>query len=342
MRLDWRGALGIALSAFLLWYILHGHVGEVWAVLSGSNPLLWVLSAATATMIFPLRARRWQAILAPLAGRIPVGPLWRATAIGMMVNNVLPLRPGEFARAFVISRERPEVKFSAAFASLAVDRLFDGVVVLLLMVGATLDPRFPADAQISGVSADRIAISAGLFLGAVAVGLYALVFFPEFVFRLAERSVGLLSPRFGGKVRAFLESFTGGLGVLRSPRLAAEVFVWALLHWLVNALAFYVGFLALDIDAPFTSTLFIQGLIVVGVALPSAPGFFGVFEAAAKLGLVLYGASDALALSWGIGFHIVSFVPITVIGAWYFSRLHLHVSDIAGGAKAHPDAAGPG
>lgn len=61
----------------------------------------------------------------------------------MMVNNVAPLRAGEFARAFAVTRALPQVKFTAAFASLAVDRLFDGTIVLLLMLAATLDPCFP-------------------------------------------------------------------------------------------------------------------------------------------------------------------------------------------------------
>lgn len=334
MKLDWRGALGIALSALLLWYLLRGHFGDVVGVLRTSNLTLWLLTAAAATSIFPLRARRWQAILAPLAGRLPFGPLWRATAIGMMVNNVFPLRAGEFVRAFVLSRERKEVPFTAGFASLAVDRLFDGVVVLMLMVAATFDPRFPADANIWGVPASRIAFTAAGFLGVVGVGLYALVCFPQFVYRVAHTVLGLVSPRLDDKVVGLMKTFASGLGMLRSPALALEVFWWALLHWLMNGLAFYLAFQALAIDAPFSAALFVQGIVVVGVALPSSPGFFGVFEGAAKVGLMLYGVSGSLALGWGIGFHIFSFVPITLIGGWYFSRMNLHLSDIAASKQA--------
>ena len=334
MKLDWRGALGIALSALLLWYLLRGHLGDVVGVLRTSNLAMWILASAAATSIFPLRARRWQAILAPLAGRIPFGPLWRATAIGMMMNNVFPLRAGEFARPFVLSRERKDVPFAAGFASLAVDRLFDGVVVLLLMVAATFDPRFPADANIGGVPASRIAFSAAGFLGVVGVGLYTLVFFPHFMFRVAETVLGAISPKLADKIVGLMKTFASGLGMLRSPALALEVFGWTLVHWLMNGLAFYFGFLALDIDAPFSAALFVQGIVVVGVALPSSPGFFGVFEGAAKVGLMLYGVSDALALGWGIGFHIFSFVPITLIGGWYFSRMNLHLRDIVASKQA--------
>jgi uncharacterized protein (TIRG00374 family) len=329
MRLDWRGVLGILLSIALLTWVLWGtDLTEVWRIISGSNPLLWALCTVTATAIFPLRARRWQALLAPLAGRLPLMPLWKATAIGMMVNNVLPMRAGEFARAFAISRERRDVPFPAAFASLAVDRVFDGVMVIVLMLLATLHPRFPAESTVFGFTAGGLALSGGLFLLVVLAGLYSLVLFPAPFVGFAGRVAGMLGDRAALRVRGLLESFAGGLGVLRSPALALEVLWWTVLHWLTNGLAFYLGFLALGIDAPFAAALFVQGLIGLSVALPSSPGFFGVFEAAALAGLKLYGVSEAGAISWTLGFHILSFIPITVIGAWYFTRMHLHLSDL--------------
>jgi uncharacterized membrane protein YbhN (UPF0104 family) len=106
----------------------------------------------------------------------------------------------------------------------------------------------------------------------------------------------------------------------------------------VNAAAFWLGFLALDIAAPASAALFIQGLIVIGVSLPQAPGFFGAFELAGTAGLGLYGVSAANAVSWALGFHLLSFIPITVLGAWYFTRLDLHVKDLD---TAHPPTAAP-
>lgn len=329
MRLGWRGLLGIALSVLLLWFTLRGvDLQEVWTVLSTSSIPLWLACTVAATAIFPLRARRWQALLAPSAGRLPLAPLWHATAIGMMLNNVLPVRAGEPARAYALTRARREVRFTTAFASLAVDRLFDGVVVIGLMLLATLDPRFPADATIFGATAWGIAATAGLFLGAVFVVLAMLAYAPEFCLSLSDRLVGATLPRLAPKIRALLEGGIGGLGVLRDPRLALEVLWWAVLHWLMNALAFWLGFQALELAAPFSAALFTQGLIAIGVALPSSPGFFGPFELAGKVGLALYGVGDAGAVSWALGFHLLSFIPITVLGAWYFARLDLHLADI--------------
>lgn len=341
MTIGWRGALGIALSAGALWWTLHDvDLALVWGVLSHSNLPLWIACTVTSTAIFPLRARRWRALLEPVAGRLPFAPLWQSTAVGMMVNNVAPARAGEFARAFALSRARPEVKFTAAFASLAVDRLFDGTIVLLLMIVATLDPRFPHDS--AGASAVALSMrGAAVFLAAVLAVLAAMVFAPARLFALYDGTAGRLAPTLARRLRPLLEGFASGLGVLRSPRLVAEVFVWTLLHWLCNAFAFWLGFRALGIEAPITGALLLQGIIAIGVAIPSSPGFFGFFEGAAKAGLGLYGVSETQAVSFGIGFHVLSYIPITLIGAYYLTRLKLHFADFRrqdGDSRTAPEA----
>jgi uncharacterized membrane protein YbhN (UPF0104 family) len=99
-------------------------------------------------------------------------------------------------------------------------------------------------------------------------------------------------------------------------------------HWLLNALGFWFGFKAVGVTLPFSAALFLQTLIALGVALPSAPGFFGVFEKFATVGLGIYGVSATQATSWAIGFHILSFIPITLIGMWYFAKPGLHLKEI--------------
>src|SRR5207237_10793466 len=129
-----------------------------------------------------------------------------------------------------------------------------------------------------------------------------------------------VAPRFEGRGRRLLRSFADGLSVLRHPGRFAIVFGWALALWLCQALAFWVMFRALAIDVPFSAALFIQGLIVIGVALPSTPGYFGPFELGAVAGLRIYGIGDSLAIAWALTYHILSLIPITVIGLYYVAR----------------------
>jgi conserved hypothetical protein len=348
MKFGWRSALGIVLSAVLFYAAFKDiDFARVMANMREANLFLLVLSATCGTLTIPTRARRWRPILDPIAPNIPLDPLWRATAIGVMLNNVAPARAGEPARAFALSRFVPQVSFPAAFASLAVDRLFDMVVLLLLMFGAMLDPAFPAGAVIWGFSMSSLAAK-GLLLVIVALcGMYAMVLFPARVLSLYEALAQRIAPRLEERGRNALVALMHGLSVLRSPTRFASVFAWTMLHWLLNALAFWIGFKAFGINAPYSAALFLQGVIAIGVAAPQAPGFFGVFELCGKEGLRLYGVSGDAAVTWAFGYHFISFLPITIIGGWYFLRAGLSLAQVGdaekdvtpgGGAATAPSA----
>jgi uncharacterized protein (TIRG00374 family) len=324
MKISWRGLIGLALTVGLLWWAFHDvEWAELWRDVRTADPVLTAISIILATSVFPLRAARWRPILDPVALKLPYGPLWRATAMGFMANNLLPTgRAGELVRPYMLSRETT-VPFSAAFASLVVDRVFDALAVLLLLCFALLDPALP-----SNVSAATFATTSLIIVVGLGLALYGIVYFPDRLVRLYELFARRIAPRFEERGRVLLRSFADGLSVLRHPKRFAIVFAWALAHWLVQPLAFWVMFKAIGIDAPFSAAILVQGLIVLAVALPSSPGFFGPFEAAAKTGLAWYGVNDNLALAWALTFHVLSLIPITLFGLYYLARSGLHLGEL--------------
>lgn len=323
--------MGFALSAALLWWTLRGvPLEQVVGVLRQSNGLLFVISTVVATAIFPLRARKWRPILEPIAGTIAFAPLWRSTAVGMMVTNVFPLRAGEFARAFALTREVPRVALTSALGSLAIDRLFDALVVFAMMFAAMLDPRFPADATLAGRSVAQLATGGVLLMGGVFMACYLVVLHPEWVVHMAGALAQRIIPRHRDLLVGLVELAIGSLAVLRDTRRFFAVLGWTVLHWCTNAVALWLGFVAVGIDVPVSAAFFLQGVLAVGVAVPSSPGFFGVFEAAATIGLGVYGVPRDLAVSWALGSHLLNFIPITVLGALYFARLGVRVDDVRG------------
>ena len=323
--------MGFTLSATLLWWTLRGvPLEQVVGVLRQSNGLLFVISTVVATAIFPLRARKWRPILEPIAGTIAFAPLWRSTAVGMMVTNVFPLRAGEFARAFALTREVPRVALTSALGSLAIDRLFDALVVFAMMFAAMLDPHFPADATLAGRSVAQLATGGVLLMGGVFVACYLVVLHPEWVVHMAGALAQRIIPRHRDLLVGLVELAIGSLAVLRDTRRFLAVLGWTVLHWCTNAVALWLGFVAVGIDVPVSAAFFLQGVLAVGVAVPSSPGFFGVFEAAATIGLGVYGVPRDLAVSWALGSHLLNFIPITVLGALYFARLGVRVDDVRG------------
>ena len=330
MKAGWRGALGILLSVALLAWTLRGvSFTEVWHILRQSDALWFFASAVAATLTVPLRARRWQTILEPVVPDLPVGQLWRATAIGVMCNNVLPARAGELARAYALSRENPRVRFPAAFASLAVDRVFDAVVVILLMLAAMLAPDFPRDARFMGQTVTSWAGGGIIAVLGLITALYLIVLFPDRLITLFESLSRRVAPSIEERGRDALHHFASGLSVLRNPTRFASVLWWTLLHWVLNGVAFWLGFRAVGMEASLAAAFFLQGMIAIAVAVPSSPGFFGVFEFVSKAVLPVYGVDPTLAVSWAIGYHILSFIPITLIGGYYFVHLGLRLKELS-------------
>jgi uncharacterized protein (TIRG00374 family) len=335
MKFGWRGAIGILLSVgFLVFAFKDIEFAKVVENVRRAHLGLLLLSVVVATCTFPLRALRWRPILDPIAPNLPFAPLWSATVIGMMINNVVPARAGEFARAYALSRSTPQVSFPAAFASLAVDRLFDAVVLFGLMFLAMLDPDFPRGAKVLGQPASSYAAGGVVLVLVLMIAMYAMVLFPTRVLSAYEAVARRIAPKLEEKGRTAIVAIITGLSVLRTPGRFAAVFGWTIAHWLCQALAFWIAFRAFDIIVPFSAALFLQGLIAVGVAAPQAPGFFGVFELFGQVGLGLYGIPKDASTAWAISFHALSYIPITLIGVWYFARAGLSMHDLGGAERA--------
>jgi hypothetical protein len=207
------------------------------------------------------------------------------------------------------------------------------------MFVAMLDPAFPRGATLMDRPVASYAAGGVVVTVAVLAVMYAVVLFPARVLTTYELIARRLAPRLEARGREALVSLSNGLSVLKTPRRFAVVFAWTLVHWLVNALAFWIAFRAVGITAPFSAALFLQGVIAIGVAIPQAPGFFGVFETFGKYGLGIFGVPPDAAITWAIGFHFLSYVPITMIGAWYFVRAGLSMRDLGGVERAATEEA---
>lgn len=345
MRAHLRTVVGITLSILLLLWVLRDvSPAEVARELAGADLLLLTLSVVLTMAGFAIRALRWGVLLTPLGQRIPFRPRFAAVMVGFAANNLLPARVGEFARALTLARVT-SVGVAASFATLVVERIFDGLVLVGLLFAAMSTPAFPAFEAVAGVDPRAAARFAGLAMAIVGVGLLLLVLAPTRAVRFAEAlSAGLLPDRLARPVVAALESFLAGLAVLRDTRLLAISVGLAVGQWIFTGTSFLVAFRAFGIDeVPFAGAIFLQSLISLAVAIPSSPGFFGPFEAAARVGLALWDVVPEKAVSFAVGYHIAGFIPVTVIGIYYVWRLNLswrevRHSDETVEARAEADA----
>jgi uncharacterized protein (TIRG00374 family) len=325
--LDWKSAVGLLVSATLLYWVFRGQdPALILHNIATARPFPFVVATFWATFVFVIRAWRWRVILEPTGIETSFRSRFAATAIGFMGNNLIPLRVGEFMRAFALARVEP-VPVVAAFSSLVIERLLDGAAVVgLLFVSMTL-PGFPglfAEGAVYTTVARGIAVT----VAAVFAVLFAFVLWPRPAVRLAEAAVRVLPHSMRRPIVDALEAFLAGAAILRNPLVLLRSVVWTLVHWMVNALGFWFAFRAFGLDLDYTAALFFQSVIAIAVSVPSAPGFFGPFEAAATLVLAgMWGASTDRATALAIGFHVASFIPVTLIGLWYARAIGFSLRD---------------
>jgi len=323
--------LGAAITIGLLWWALRDvSLAEVWVHIRGARPVPLLAAVVIATGGFLLRVVRWQEMLAPAGTRPRFMPMWHAVAIGFMANHLLPARAGEVARAFVGAR-LGGLRFATTLGSLVLERALDGVAVLALMVLplATL-----SETQVGGRDiAPLLRLLASVFAAVIAVAfVFALA--PTATGRLARGALGVLLPtRWAERAAELVDGALQSVIVLRHPGPAARVLGWTFVFWTVNASSFFAAFAAFDLQLPFRAAFLVQGLIAIGVALPSAPGYFGPFEAATKFALVLYAVDPTRAVAYAVAYHLTTLLPITLLGLWSLKHAahlrlrQLHPSD---------------
>lgn len=327
------GLVGAVLAiALLLWALRGVHLGEVLRQIRQADPWPLALGIVLASLTFVLRLVRWRLLLRDEDGLpLQAWPLWHATAIGFMANNLLPFRAGELVRVLAATK-LSGARFTAAMSSIAVERIFDALTVVGLLGAGLLFSDLPAGVVVGGVTLARAAQVAGLLSIAALLAAVAVVAFPL----AAERLVRRLLPAgaFAERIVELIEGVRHGLASLRSPGLLAGVVFWSLAHWLLNAAALWVSFFAFGIPVGFGGALVLQGVLAIGVSVQLTPGFVGQFEAAIVAALALYGISNQVASSYAIAYHGATFLPITLAGAWSLARTPVALSDLRGASRA--------
>jgi glycosyltransferase 2 family protein len=334
-----RAIVPLAATAFFLWLSLRNveSWSAVWTNVRHAHAGYFALALLIATLTIHVRALRWKTLLHPIAPDFPLRPRIASTAVGLTANNLLPARAGEFARALVCAR-LGKLPLASVFGTLALERMLDAVAIVSILVGVIAIEGFPGEAEavVAAKAGARIAV-----IGAVVLILMlgTLVAFPHRAVAVADRLANRFLPeRARRRVVDALHAFLGGLAVLRSPRLLATSLAWAYGQWAFLALSFYFGFKAFGIEEPgYAGALFLQSCVGLAVALPSSPGFVGVFHAAAVYGLALYGVDADRAASFAIAFHMGGWIGVNAVGVYYFSRLGLTWRELMGAEEKVED-----
>ena len=320
-------ALALLVSAGLLGYLAFTvDFRELGATLARTH-WGWVAAAAAAGVLgLYARAARWS-YLFPLDARPPA--LAPAMMIGYMANNVLPLRAGEFVRVYVVSRRWG--RFWTALATLVVERVLDSLALVMILGVLVLLVDVPAifrNAAIVMLVIDIAGVAALSFLAR----------YPAAGRRILART-GRRWPAIERRIGRGYDTFVRGLDGIRTPRHALPLVLWTVTVWLCPALAAWTALKAVDLHLPFLAGWVVLAFVGLGISIPSAPGYVGVFHFAAAKAVDLFGTSASAAVAFAIVFHASQFVPVTLLGWLYLVREGMSLGEATHARPPSPEAA---
>ncbi len=323
----WQFWLGVLISIVFIWLALRGlRLEQFWESVKGANYIWLVPGIAVYFVGVWVRAWRWHYLLGPIK-KIPTRTMFPITTIGYMGNNIYPARAGEVLRAVILKR-REGVSVSASLATIIVERIFDGVVML-----AFVFVNLPELAKLTGASGfvgniQQVAIiGTGVFLGALAVFLLAAMF-PHFTAKVAVWFFSYLLPkRLHERIINLMTKFLDGLASLRSPFNVLMVFFTSVIIWLLETGKYWFVMHAFDFTVSFFALMLMNGIVNLATTIPSAPGYIGTFDAPGIAVLTAYGVEHSVAAGYTLVLHVALWLPITLLGAYYLTREGIHWSD---------------
>ncbi|MCC6382904.1 MAG: flippase-like domain-containing protein [Dehalococcoidia bacterium] len=307
MLRSFRFWAGVAISALFIGLFLRAtHPREIGDALEQANYWWLIPALAVLFVAISLRCVRWSVLMRPVAPMSPLR-LFPYAIIGYMANNLLPARAGEVVRAYVLG-DREGVSKMGTFGTIAVERLFDGcVLVLLLLVSGTVvgfdDGRLEVIA----------AVSAGFFLVAL-VAFYYLTLDQARAKRVLHRLLRVLPARFEQRAEDIADNLVGSLRSVHDWRSLSTVFVLSVAAWTVEAGCYAVIGQGFDLGVGFGQYCLLLSAANLAIIIPTFFGGTGPFEWAAKLTLVGAGVSDGVAAAYSVIAHALVLVPTTILG----------------------------
>lgn len=332
----------LATAALVAWFLRQADLAAVGRELAQVAPLDVALALIATVATYVFRALRWQYLLLPI-GRVRFATAFRTTIIGFGANGLLPGRVGEVLRPYLLAR-REGLDPTAAFATIVLERALDLITLLVLFAAslAVLDPQFAVkDGQTLRAVQFGAAVAGGVALAGLALA-FVFAGHAERVGRLTERLTRRLPSRIGRVAVKLVSAFGQGFGVLRTPAALVPAFLWSLAVWISIALTTWVMARGFQLPLPLAGTFTVLMFLAVGVAVPT-PGAVGAFHEALRLALVsLYAADNDRTVAFAVALHAISFVPVSLVGAYWLAREGLSLRGLGDFTRAGaPPAARP-
>jgi uncharacterized protein (TIRG00374 family) len=326
--------IGLLLSGIALYAVFRNiPLSELLSYLRSVN-YWWAIPTSVIIWIsFVFRVIRWQLLLSPFKKT----GFWGAhhpLMIGFMLNSILPGRLGELARPAVLYK-REGVPFSKVLATVGAERVFDVVVLLVSFVfvlvtveiSPELDMRFGNyhlnEAMLERIGLRTLQMSIVLTAGIVLVSVpysqrlirEAILTFPRVFFFSRNAFKAKFKEKICVPLVRIFDNFSAGFGLLKSPRQVGLSLGLSVAVWGTAGASYYVFSLGCPgINLSFLEIYAMMVILCFFISLPSAPGYWGLWEAGGVFALLVLGIPKSEAAGFTLANHVVQMLPVIVIG----------------------------
>jgi hypothetical protein len=295
----------------------------------------WWIFPSTGLVLFSfgLRAIRWRLILQSVR-QISFWGSFHPMMIGFMINCVLPGRLGEVARPAVLQKQ-DRIPFSSGFATVAVERVFD--ISLLVILFGLMSSFVKIDSNLSVefgtyrlTHETLISVGQGMLqlMGVFIAGILMVSFHrtrsilnryimkaPSILFFATESFKRKIREKICSRIITMFENLASGFSLIRHPKRVFFCILLSVLIWGLSACSFYV----FAVGCPGVRLSFLEMAAVViivcfFIALPSAPGFWGLWEAGGIFAMSLFGIQKNEAAGFTLANHAIQIFPVIITG----------------------------
>ena len=311
-----RTPISFVIAGVLLvvtWWLADMKVADVWSHIRGANPLLILAAYAVYAISFPLRTVRWRILLSNAARREEIRPayqnwtLFQILYISFFVNGILPLKLGDFYRAY-LARANFRTSFTRTLGTIFAERVFDvAILVGMVVLAAAYILRV---VSVTEDVARIIAIAAGL-LGVLVFGLGAMLVFGQPIVRhFPPRAQGIYD-RFHSGV---FDCWTWGSG--------PSLWLISIAVWVAEMLRLLLVVRALGNELGPAQILFIGAAASLMLAVPT-PGGLGAVEGSMVGLLRMLGVSASGAGAIAIVDRFITYWSLLLSGLVVFATARL-------------------
>jgi uncharacterized protein (TIRG00374 family) len=305
--------LGVVLFVLLLRSVDLHRLGSDFAE---ADYRLLLVALPPFLVTFFLRVPRWGLLFG--ADPPNFDTLFGAMNVGYAINFLLPARLGELVRAYWI-RDRTEYGMVRTLSTIALERVLDGVTLVIILVLVAPTVAFP-----------RSLVGPSLLVGAafiaVLVGMIVLAYGSSREGSAVSRLLARLEGGRGAIVARIAQQLAAGLAALQSRSAVTLLVLYTAVLWASNSVLLWLVLRAFHIDVPIGAGFLLTAVLNLGMAVPSTPGYIGVYDFLFVWMLKLYHVPKTQALAAALGMHAIAFIPFAVVGIVYLGRAGIQMT----------------